>query len=242
MEIIYSKQNPKVALHLIYRANEFYNIEEGHRKDIVDAKEFIQVSALKMKKGQKFKPHQHIWKDGEEKVIAQESWVVIRGSVKCSFYDTDGTILSEVFQELDEGWNEFILNIELPAGEGYGLRAGNNEPYLWRDSPNANLNYPYEIGSLASIVSTTVTSQNTYNYYYYFYNWRMHSADPCISERVEFNVVLDPSSHLEVENQEIRRTLVKIIDQLGREVNEVLGQIVFYIYDDGTAEKMFVVE
>ena len=70
----------------------------------------------------------------------------------------------------------------------------------------------------------------------------MHSADPCISEKVEFNVVLNPSSSLEVENQEISRTLVKIIDQLGREVNEVLGQIVFYIYDDGTAEKMFVVE
>lgn len=156
--------------------------------------------------------------------------------------DTDGTVYSEIFQELDEGWNEFILNIELPAGEGYGLRAGNDEPYLWRDSPNANLNYPYEIGSLASIVSTTVTSENTYNYYYYFYNWRMHSADPCISERVEFNVVLNPSSSLEVENQEISRTLVKIIDQLGREVNEVLGQIVFYIYNDGTAEKVFVVE
>ncbi|MDG2363750.1 MAG: choice-of-anchor B family protein, partial [Flavobacteriales bacterium] len=156
--------------------------------------------------------------------------------------DTDGTVYSEVFQELDEGWNEFILNVELPAGEGYGLRAGNNEPYLWRDAPNANLNYPYEIGSLASIISTTGSTQNQYNYYYFFYNWRMHSAEPCISERVEFNVVIDPSSHLEVGDQEISRTLVKIIDQLGREVNEVLGQIVFYIYDDGTAEKMFVVE
>jgi hypothetical protein len=36
--------------------------------------------------------------------------------------------------------------------------------------------------------------------------------------------------------------LVKIIDQLGRETNVVLGQIVFYIYDDGSAEKVFVVE
>jgi hypothetical protein len=70
----------------------------------------------------------------------------------------------------------------------------------------------------------------------------MHSADPCISEQVEFNVVIDPSSHLEVGNQEVSRTLVKIIDQLGRETNVVLGQIVFYIYDDGSAEKVFVVE
>ena len=70
----------------------------------------------------------------------------------------------------------------------------------------------------------------------------MHSANPCLSERVEFNVVIDPSSHLEVGDPEVRKTLVKIIDQLGREVNEVIGQIVFYIYDDGTAEKVFVVE
>ena len=156
--------------------------------------------------------------------------------------DTDGTVFSEVFQELDEGWNEFILNVEIPAGEGYGLRAGNDEPYLWRDAPNADLNYPYEIGSLASIVSTTVSSNNQLNYYYFFYNWRMHSANPCLSERVEFNVILDPSGNIEIDDQEVSRKLVKIIDQLGREVNEVLGQIVFYIYDDGTAEKVFLVE
>ena len=66
MELIYSKQNPKMILHIVYRANEFYNIKEGHRKDIVDAEEFIQLSALKMKKGKTFEPHQHIWKNGEE--------------------------------------------------------------------------------------------------------------------------------------------------------------------------------
>ena len=156
--------------------------------------------------------------------------------------DTDGTVFSEVFQELDEGWNEFILNVEMPAGEGYGLRAGNNVPLLWRDAPNADLNYPYEIGSLASIVSTSGSNNSQYSYYYYFYNWRMHSADPCISERVEFNVTFDPSYNIENVDQEVNRTLVKIVDYLGREVNEVLGQIVFYIYDDGSAKKVFVVD
>jgi choice-of-anchor B domain-containing protein len=156
--------------------------------------------------------------------------------------DTDGTVFSEVFQELDEGWNEFILNVELPSGEGYGLRAGNNVPLLWRDAPNADLNYPYEIGSLASIVSTSGSNNSQYSYYYYFYNWRMHSAEPCISERVEFNVTFDPSNLIENVDQEVNRTLVKIVDYLGREVNEVLGQIVFYIYDDGSAKKVFVVD
>jgi len=147
-----------------------------------------------------------------------------------------------VFQELDEGWNEFILNVELPAGEGYGLRAGNETPLLWRDAPDADLNYPYEIGSLANIVSTSGSSNTQYSYYYFFYNWRMSSANPCISERVEFNVTFDTSYNIENVDQEKIKTLVKIVDCLGREVNEVIGQIVFYIYDDGSAEKIFVVE
>ena len=70
----------------------------------------------------------------------------------------------------------------------------------------------------------------------------MRSANPCISERVEFNVILDTSGSIDIEEQEASRTLVKIIDQLGREVNEVLGQMVFYIYDDGSAKKVFVVD
>jgi uncharacterized protein (DUF2164 family) len=115
-------------------------------------------------------------------------------------------------------------------------------PLLWRDAPNADLNYPYEIGSLASIVSTSGSNNSQYSYYYYFYNWRMHSADPCISEKVEFNVTFDPSNLIENVDQEVNRTLVKIVDYLGREVNEVLGQIVFYIYDDGSAKKVFVVD
>ena len=55
-------------------------------------------------------------------------------------------------------------------------------------------------------------------------------------------MVIDPSSNVEVGDPEINKSLVKIIDQLGREVNEVIGQIVFYIYDDGSADKVFVVE
>ena len=64
-------------------------------KDIINEKEFLQLSALKMKEGQTFRPHEHIWKKGEDKVIAQESWVVIRGSVECIFYDLDDTILEK---------------------------------------------------------------------------------------------------------------------------------------------------
>ena len=78
MELIYSKIEPDRLLHIIHKSDEF-----------------IQLSAMNMKRGHTFKPHQHIWKDGEDKVIAQESWVVINGSVECHFYDTDGTLLKK---------------------------------------------------------------------------------------------------------------------------------------------------
>ena len=87
MKLIYSKTKPEKLLHIIHRVDEFYTIDDGHRRDVVGPKEFIQLSAMNMKEGHTFKPHQHIWKSGEEQCMAQESWVVIKGSVECIFYD-----------------------------------------------------------------------------------------------------------------------------------------------------------
>ena len=75
-------------LHIVNRLDEI----EG-RTDIAPENEFIQLATLKMEKGTTFKPHKHIWKDGEDKVIAQESWVVIKGSVKVIMYDLDDTVI-----------------------------------------------------------------------------------------------------------------------------------------------------
>jgi hypothetical protein len=36
--------------------------------------------------------------------------------------------------------------------------------------------------------------------------------------------------------------VVRIIDQLGREVNHKTNQILLHIYDDGSVEKKFVVD
>ena len=77
MKKIYSKVKPDTLLHLVHRLDEI----EG-RTNVAPENEFIQLATLKMEKGTTFKPHKHIWKDGEDKVIAQESWVVIKGSVK----------------------------------------------------------------------------------------------------------------------------------------------------------------
>ena len=89
MEKIYSKVKPDVLLHLINRLDEI----EG-RTDVAPVEEFLQLATLKMHKGQTFKAHKHITLVKETN-IAQESWIVVRGSVKCIFYDLDDTIIAE---------------------------------------------------------------------------------------------------------------------------------------------------
>ena len=129
MELIYSKLQPENILHIVYRLNEFDDIQKGNRKDIVDEKEFIQLSALKMSKGQTFRPHQHIWKDGEKEVIAQESWVVIKGSVKCSFFDTDGSLLKEPVLNVGD------CSITLAGGHTYSILEENTLVYEYKTGP-----------------------------------------------------------------------------------------------------------
>lgn len=91
MELIYSKVVPGKLLHMVNRLAEI----EG-RNDVVPAENFIQCATLKMPNGKTFPPHKHIVKNRTyEHQIAQESWVVIKGSVRCKFYDLDDTLIAE---------------------------------------------------------------------------------------------------------------------------------------------------
>ena len=89
MERIYSRISPECLLHIV---NRFEDIED--RTDICPEEQFIQLATLKMKKGKTFIPHKHIYKKGEERVIAQESWVVIRGKVKVYMFDLDDKLIA----------------------------------------------------------------------------------------------------------------------------------------------------
>ena len=89
MEHIYSKVEPGKILHTIVRKN---HLTPG-RKEVVSEDHFIQCAILNMEQGKTFKPHRHIWKERTRNVIAQESWIVVQGSVKCIFYDLDDTVI-----------------------------------------------------------------------------------------------------------------------------------------------------
>ena len=90
MEKIYSKVEEGKLLHIINRLDEIEN-----RTEVIPEDNFIQCATLKMDKGTTFRPHKHIIKERQyDAQIAQESWVVIKGSVKCIFYDIDDTIIA----------------------------------------------------------------------------------------------------------------------------------------------------
>ncbi len=90
MEKIYSKVEPDKLLHVVVRLHEIKG-----RTQLIPDDNFIQCSSLKMEKGTTFRPHRHVVKSRSyEKQIAQESWIVISGKVKCIFYDLDNTIIA----------------------------------------------------------------------------------------------------------------------------------------------------
>jgi hypothetical protein len=92
MEKYYSNINPTQLLHIIFRNEDFVD----GRIDIIDSDNFLQCSALRFMAGRSFPPHKHIERDvTEEKKIAQEGWVVLKGQVRCTFYDTNDTIIDE---------------------------------------------------------------------------------------------------------------------------------------------------
>ncbi len=84
---IYSNYDVDKLCHIIIKKDEI----NSKRKDIIPEENFLQLSTLNLQDGTTFKPHRHIWKEGEKKVIAQESWVVIEGYVDVTYYDEEGS-------------------------------------------------------------------------------------------------------------------------------------------------------
>lgn len=91
MKKIYSKEVPEILLHQIIRLEE---ITPG-KIELSDPKEFLQIMALNEERGKEYYPHKHLLKKGDEHTITQESWIVIKGKLKGTFYDLNGELLDE---------------------------------------------------------------------------------------------------------------------------------------------------
>ena len=113
-------------LHMVYRLEDF----SESRTELVNPDQFIQCAHLKLPKGKTFRPHRHIWKEAPSKqVIAQESWVVIKGSVKAFFYDTEMNLLETHI--LNAGDASFTLE----GGHTYEILEDDTVIYEYKTGP-----------------------------------------------------------------------------------------------------------
>ncbi len=126
MHKIYSNVEPNTLLHIIHRKEDFVN----SREDIIPAENFLQLATLRMENKKTFRPHKHIWKQPDsEQIIAQESWVVISGKVKCLFYDLDDTLLASPVLEPGD------CSITLQGGHTYEILSDDTLVYEYKTGP-----------------------------------------------------------------------------------------------------------
>ena len=125
MEKIYSKVETNKLLHIINRLEEI-----NGRTEVVSENNFIQCATLKMENGKTFPPHKHILKDRHyPEQIAQESWIVIKGSVRCILYDIDDQIIATPI--LYPGDASFTLY----GGHTYEILEDNTIVYEYKTGP-----------------------------------------------------------------------------------------------------------
>ena len=128
MKKIYSRVDEGKLLHIINRYDEIES-----RTDVAPTDEFLQLATLKMEKGKTFRPHKHIWKDNPSghfgKVIAQESWVVIKGSVKVHLYDLDDELIEVI------GFYQGVCCMPFVWGHTYTILEEDTVGYEYKTGP-----------------------------------------------------------------------------------------------------------
>ena len=130
MKKIYSKIKPNILLHMVVDLKKSLSELESSRLDIVPSDNFIQCSLLKMNKEKTFPPHKHIKKDRHyPEQIAQESWVVVQGSVKCKFYDLDDRLIAEPILKAGD------VSFTLYGGHTYEILEDNTVVYEFKTGP-----------------------------------------------------------------------------------------------------------
>lgn len=122
---IYSKIDPTKLLHIVAKVEDFQN-----RVDVAPADQFLQMAKIRLPNGKMFRPHQHIWKTPSyNETIAQESWVIIQGSVKIYYYDTDGTLLlTDLFSVGD-------VSMTFEGGHKYEIMEDDTIVYEFKTGP-----------------------------------------------------------------------------------------------------------
>lgn len=120
-----------LLLHMVFRLSEFNDSSSGlTRVDISSADEYLQAAVIRIPEKHSFRPHVHLERSRRfPDLRAQESWVVMSGSVEVDYYDDSGTlIVSHVLGPGD-------LTISFRGGHGYRCLSGDATVYEFKSGP-----------------------------------------------------------------------------------------------------------
>ena len=123
-EKIYSKAGHLLHV-LIYGSREQI---KNKRHDFSPDEEFLQVACMSYDAGVSFRPHLHI-ENNRQTTITQESWVIVRGSVKVFLYDENKTLIKE--QILQSG----DCSVSFRGGHAYEILEENTLVYEFKTGP-----------------------------------------------------------------------------------------------------------
>jgi choice-of-anchor B domain-containing protein len=97
-----------------------------------------------------------------------------------ALFSPDGDVLMTEVVDIPDG--ESIVEFGWDVGPGsVGLGSLSNDPQLWRDDLNSDINYPYEIGDYGAITGTNIQGDNEFNYYYFFYDVTLAPQGPTVN-------------------------------------------------------------
>jgi hypothetical protein len=121
---IFSNIDKEQIVHIVLRKEDV----QSERLNVIEDCEFLQLAAMRLPVGKKFRPHKHVYCE-KISTIAQESWVVITGKVKAFFYDVDDKIIAE--EVLGPG----DCSITLRGGHTYEILEDNTLVYEYKTGP-----------------------------------------------------------------------------------------------------------
>lgn len=102
-----------------------------------------------------------------------------------------GSTLATGDFDIPDGESRVELNYDVAAGGPYGLRVVGGNPQLWRDGTGSNPAYPYAMGTLGSMYSSTASGANALNYYYFFYDIEVEApSTTCRGPRTAVEVLV----------------------------------------------------
>ena len=135
----------------------------------------------------------------------------------------NGVVIDDTTHSLVQGQQQLALNFEVPAGTDMQLGISNGNTGLYRNDAGAN--YPYDIGSIMSITGNSADP----DYYYFYYD-------------IELEVPCENTSTAIFDKENNSKKIINITDVLGRKTTPNSKQTLFYLFDDGTVEKHFIIE